>query len=270
MFSANASRDESSRQEDQTAGRTSKRLLLFSAVGLLLFAGGALSVWFAVIGSPEPTKTQSPEITGFVAPRQPTLPPLDRNASDMLIEDAARALSPDSEWRRWLAAGDLARRVVAAIATVADGDSPRHPLSALAPGPGFEVVETPSGTRMSAASHARYDLVARVIGSIDVRAAAQVWNLAAPSIRSAWAEISPPGSRVEDALGRAINRLVSVQVPKEPVLLQPRGAIWEFADPSLEAASAAEKHLLRMGPANQRLVQSRLKAFGEALDLPLM
>lgn len=271
MLQSHAPQEDAFAERGSSTGqRDGKRIVLLSAVGLLLVAGGVLAVWFAVVGSPAPPKPSHTEATGFEAPRPLPLATLNRGASDALIEDAARALSNERDWFQWLAAGDLARRIAATIGSVAEGDSPRQPLSVLAPNGSFDVVEAPAGAHISAASFGRYDRVARTIGSIDPQAAAAVWSLSAPAIRGAWAEIGAPGSRVEDALSRAIARLVSVKVPAQPVLVQPRGAIWEFADPELESLTSAEKHLLRMGPANQRLIQARLKAFGDALDLPLM
>jgi hypothetical protein len=44
--------------------------------------------------------------------------------------------------------------------------------------------------------------------------------------------------------------------------------VWAFADPELEALSAAEKHLLRMGPENARQVQEKLSELAELLGYP--
>lgn len=276
MYQPHAHQDnvrESNEREDSTRRKDLKRFALLAVVGLLLVAGGLVAVWFAVLGNPAPREASLPEATQTqlqVPPPPLALPTLDRASSDPLIEDAARSLSTRPEWGRWLASGDLARRAAAAIGAVARGDSPAEPLSMMAPESPFEVVESRKGTQMAASSFARYDRVTQIIAAIDPRTAATAWMLSAPVIRRAWAEISPPDSRVEDALSQAITRLVSVKVPEQPLLLQPRGAIWTFADPALESLPGAEKHLLRMGPTNQRLIQARLQAFGEALNLPLM
>jgi hypothetical protein len=41
--------------------------------------------------------------------------------------------------------------------------------------------------------------------------------------------------------------------------------LYAYADPALEALGPVEKHLLRMGPRNARLVQGKAKALREAL-----
>jgi Protein of unknown function (DUF3014) len=51
------------------------------------------------------------------------------------------------------------------------------------------------------------------------------------------------------------------------VELVPRGALWAFKDEALEQRSAAEKHLLRMGPENMQRVQVKLHELRGALGL---
>ncbi len=42
--------------------------------------------------------------------------------------------------------------------------------------------------------------------------------------------------------------------------------LWEFRDPTLEGLSPPQKHLLRMGPANVRLIQSKIREIQAALS----
>lgn len=78
----------------------------------------------------------------------------------------------------------------------------------------------------------------------------------------------PPGRSLEQSLAQAIGRLTRVEVPRGPVELTPKGALYAYADPRLEALGAAEKHLLRMGPDNMRKVQAKLSELSAALGLP--
>jgi hypothetical protein len=58
-------------------------------------------------------------------------------------------------------------------------------------------------------------------------------------------------------------------VPPSDIRVKPKGALYQFADPELEARSASEKHLLRMGPENMRKVQVKLSELAGALGLSL-
>jgi hypothetical protein len=56
-------------------------------------------------------------------------------------------------------------------------------------------------------------------------------------------------------------------VREGPVLVEPDGAVYAFADPKLEALGPVEKHLLRMGPRNARLVQQKAREIETSLGL---
>lgn len=62
-----------------------------------------------------------------------------------------------------------------------------------------------------------------------------------------------------------MNRLASTPVPDGYVEVRRGNVLWEFRDPALEALSPPQKHLLRMGPANARLVQSKIREIQAAL-----
>jgi hypothetical protein len=42
--------------------------------------------------------------------------------------------------------------------------------------------------------------------------------------------------------------------------------LWEFSDPELENLTPPQKHLLRMGPANVRLIQSKIREIQAAFS----
>ncbi len=50
--------------------------------------------------------------------------------------------------------------------------------------------------------------------------------------------------------------------------LEPAVDAYEFVDPALESLSPAQKHLLRMGPDNARLVREKLREIADLLELP--
>jgi hypothetical protein len=179
------------------------------------------------------------------------------------------ALSSDPEYARWLQEGGFVERIVAAVALVAEGDSPRELLAFLAPQGAFTVEERKSGVFISPASYARYDGVARAFSSLDVEAVRRVYVTFRPALAAAYAPIAPPGARFEHALQRAIQRMVEVPVVRGEVAVVPRGAVWAYQDASLEALSPAQKHLLRMGPQNVARIQDKLRELSNALELQL-
>ncbi|GMU06211.1 DUF3014 domain-containing protein [Corallococcus caeni] len=82
-------------------------------------------------------------------------------------------------------------------------------------------------------------------------------------------QISGTGPSARDLLkGLSSDADLARWLPKAPVELTPKGALYVYADPSLEALGAAEKHLLRMGPENMRKLQAKLTELAAALGLP--
>jgi hypothetical protein len=49
-------------------------------------------------------------------------------------------------------------------------------------------------------------------------------------------------------------------VPAPIPVVQPK-VFYEYADPDLEARSAGQKLLMRMGPGNARIIKGQLRAF---------
>lgn len=241
--------------------------------GILIAAAIAVGLWYFFVRRPEPP---TPVITNEPMAELPdagTAPPLTDLPQVAVTDRDERArqelanLSNEPEWKKWLEEQkDLLGKFAAAVANIAEGESPRTVLAFLAPGGKFEVTEG-EATFIADESYARYDTVARVFGSIDVGRAAKAYQTLHPLIDAVYAEISRPGSKFDDTFAKAIDRLVSVPVQKEPVEVVAAGALYAFADPELEKLSAAEKHLLRMGPKNQAIIQRQLRELKEALGL---
>ncbi|MDY7224898.1 DUF3014 domain-containing protein [Hyalangium rubrum] len=182
---------------------------------------------------------------------------------------ALDSLSSDPGFARWLQEAGLVERVVAAVAAVAEGNSPREPLSFLAPQGAFTVSERKTGTFISPASHARYDGVTRVFCSLDAQAVAGVYATLRPSLSATFATLARPGARFDQALQSSIQSMLEVPVVRGEVEVVPRGAVWAYKDASLEALNPAQKHLLRMGPQNVARIQDKLRELSSALELKL-
>jgi hypothetical protein len=70
-------------------------------------------------------------------------------------------------------------------------------------------------------------------------------------------------------LEKAIVSLLSTPVPPENLTVQPHGAVdYAYADEDLESLTGAQKHLMRMGPRNARLVKEKLRDIAVALGIP--
>jgi hypothetical protein len=190
--------------------------------------------------------------------------------ADMQVRSAVGNLSALTPWAEWLKASDLARRFVAAVNEVAEGDSPRRQLDFMAPSDRFQVEARDGHTFIADGSYKRFDLVADVVNSLDAKAAGTAWRTLHPLLSIAYGEIGAPGTTLDGQLAAALHRIEKVPVPDEPVEVVEHVATWRFARPDLESLAAADKHLLRMGPRNMRLIEAKATEIEEALSLPKM
>ncbi|MCZ7652098.1 MAG: DUF3014 domain-containing protein [Thermoanaerobaculia bacterium] len=188
-------------------------------------------------------------------------------ASDALMRQLVAGLSAHPQLVAWLAPEELVRRFVAAVVSVAEGESPAGHVRFLAPAAPFAVAARGGRTFLDPAGYRRYDLLAEVFVSLDTEGTARLYRQLRPLCDEALRELGYPGGRFDDFLARAIGRMLRVPPLERAPELEPRVVSHAFADPELEALSPADKHLLRFGPDNARRVQEKLRALAAAVPL---
>lgn len=198
-------------------------------------------------------------------PPRADLPPLD--SSDALLRTLAATLSSNPAWAKWLLTDRLARRFVASVDNVAEGRSPKPHLGVLAPSGEFKAKERRDAATIDPASYRRYDVVADVIASLDVKGSARLYQETRPLLRDAYKQLGYPDRNFDDTLAKAIRQLLATPEPAGDVALRPAVKSWKLADPALEELAPAQKHLLRMGPENEKKIKQKLRELAEALNL---
>ncbi len=170
-------------------------------------------------------------------------------------------------FRQGISGEDRVRRWAVVLDNLAEGDSPRGELAFLAPTQPFGVESRGGRTYIAPGSYARYDAFAKEVGAIDATAVASAYRDLRPALETAYRALGYPDAALDDALARALRRLVDAPVVDGPVEVVGEGNSWSFADASLEEEGDVEKHLLRMGPANARVVRAKARELLHALAL---
>jgi hypothetical protein len=197
------------------------------------------------------------------------LPPLDQ--TDPAVRELVRQLTSNPRVAAWLATNGLIRNFTVSVANVAEGVTPARHLGVLRPSSGFRVTERSGNVYIDPAAYARYDTLAAAAASIDPAGAARLYSTLKPRIEDASRELGMTGTPFDRTLERAIVSLLEVPTLPEGsvrVVSEVRGIGYGYADPGLEALTAAQKHLLRMGPRNVQTIQSSLRAIAIALGIP--
>lgn len=208
-----------------------------------------------LVATPAPAATPAPIST----PTAPVLPPLAD--SDGFIRDLLKSASSDPRFADWLARNNLVRRFANVVDVLADGGLPRGPLSFLAPRSPFAVRQQRGQTIIDPKTHARYNAMADIIASLDAATCARVLGWVTPLLDEAYKDLGHPQGGVAQAIDASIAEVTGVQVPQGDVALHKVDKvrpIYTFADKELEALSAAQKALIRMGPSNAAKIQAKL------------
>ena len=223
------------------------------AIAVAVIAAIAVAGWFMF---KRPAASLPPAPTAAApAPPAPDAPLPPAADSDARVRSLFGPLSPRPELRDWLSAPDLLERGAAVIDNLAEGVSPRKQVAFLAPKGAYQPHRFD-----------RYDSFAEVIGSVDARAFASAVRAVHPLLEAAYHRLGYPDRSLDATLGRALQRLVDA--PLADAEVRPRGQVYVYVDPKLEALGPIEKHLLRMGPRNQRVVQDQARALLAALKQP--
>lgn len=112
---------------------------------------------------------------------------------------------------------------------------------------------------------ARYDAYVAVARTLDVKKMVSWYVHAYPLFQAAYRELGYPDGYFNDRLIVVIDHLLATpDAPAAIAVTRPK-VMYEYADADLEARSAGQKMLLRIGAANEAVVKGKLREIRAAL-----
>jgi hypothetical protein len=240
----------------------------------LLIVGGGLYYFLVLDRFHEPAKAQAADVVSGPADESAAeggaeeRSPVALDDSDAYVRANIQGLSSQAAFAAWLKVGGLVRRFVAAVDNVANGVSPRPHLEFLEPDAEFKTVKKGRQLLIDPASYKRYDTVADVFSSLDTAMSVKAYRSLRPLIRDAYRELGYPTQDFQDTLVRAMDELLQVPLVRGSIAVEKQVLTYVIADRSLEELSPPQKHLLRMGPENVEIIQSKIREFATALGVP--
>lgn len=251
---------------------------VIAGAGVVLLALGALWYFTSRNSAPAPAKTQ-PGVseTTVDLPKPPAhlqaepgeaidLPPLD--STDAIVRTLVGRLSSHPAVAAWLTTDQLIRNMTVVVANIADGDTPAIHLKAVRPSGSFAVRQSGGLTWIDPASYRRYDAIADGVASLDARGVARFYATVKPRIAEAYKELGGGDTDFDRTVERAIVMLLKTPIVDRDVQLLTGKISYQFADPSLEELSKAQRQFLRMGPRNMRIVKAKLREVAHYLGIP--
>jgi len=204
---------------------------------------------------PEPAEDiveyPEPEPVIVLAP----LPPL--NESDPEVTEAlAEAVGADP-LAEYLVKSQVISRAVATLDSLSSRQVPAQ-INPIKPADDkFIVAAEGDSLVMSAQNFARYEGYVAMIQNVDTDVLAAFYQSYYPLFQQAWEENGGEGS-FNGRLIEVIDQLLETPDVPGPVYLTKPEAVYLFADPELEAMTAGQKILVRMGSVNASIVKEKL------------
>jgi hypothetical protein len=260
--------------EEETAD-SFRRKLLWWIGGLVVVAAAGFALWYRFLFHPAQTAPPAAAVQPAQAPAaaQPAvsnpmpaaaagseaLPAL--NDSDPMVQESLKGVLGQPTLEALLVPQNIVRHIVVTVDNL-----PRHKVAVelrpLKPTAGQTVVSTEGDlTVLSEANFDRYRAFVRAVQSADVKELAAAYRRFYPLFQQAYEDLGYPGKYFNDRLVEVIDHLLETPEVAPPIQLEQPRVFYTFADAGLEGRSAGQKLLIRMGPANARIVKAKLREF---------
>jgi len=221
-----------------------------------------------------PADTPAPVATGpqnpvdALAEPEAALPPL--NDADQRVTAALNDLLGRKQVGSFLEASGFVRRFVATVDNLPRAQAPSRMWPTQRAPKSFEVQGGGELKTIGADNASRYTPFVLFAESVDSARAAELYARLYPLFQQAYEELGYPNRYFNDRLVAVIDHLLQAPEPEGPVqvkLTAVKGEMaserpwisYEFVDPRLEALSAGQKMMVRMGPVNERRLKTKLK-----------
>jgi hypothetical protein len=203
-----------------------------------------------------------PEIAESMPPPVPPqpaepLPALDD--SDPEVRDGVVTIFGEDYVQQFLAPADIVRKLV-----VTTDNAPRDKvalrLRAVPPLPGRFIAEGDGEvTMLSEENFKRYTPWVNVFANADPAQLADLYVRYYPLLQQAYEDLGYPDQQFHHRVLQMIDDLLAAPMIDESVYLVRPHVLYQFVDPELEARSAGQKALIRMGPDNANQVKEKLR-----------
>lgn len=186
-------------------------------------------------------------------------PPATLDASDPALRDALAGLFKDNKLPDFVQPMNLIRNLVATIDNLPRSKAaPR--LWPVQPTSGSLATSNSGGNLIIAPDNsARYAPVVALVNAVDTKQLVAIYVRFYPLFQQAYRELGYPDSYFNDRLVAVIDHLVATPDVKAPIALVQPKVLYQYADPELEALSAGQKAMIRVGPDNASVLKAKLR-----------
>lgn len=182
----------------------------------------------------------------------------------------AKSISQNELWLEFIAREDALVRCVKAVDSIAAGDIPVEPLDFLKPKKPFSASLNALGLLVvTMESIMRYQSAMDALHSIDMQAAADLYNEIEPVLNAIFHELGyPEAETFRTKLTEACTVILETPVMKgEGGLVHVAANLYKYSNPQLEELRPVQKLLMRLGEKNREEIRPRVTEFAKLLKL---
>lgn len=239
---------------------------------VVVIAAAALAAWYFGPWSKPPVLPAQPRVEAPPAP-----PPLESGPqhpipeapqpqplptvqqSDPAMREAISAVIGKDAFEKFLEPDQIVHRIVATIDNLPRKSYAARLNPVKTPGGLFATTGKDEALAIAPANSARYAPYVQLFDALDTAKVVDLYTHFYPLFQKAYVDLGYPNGYFNDRLVEVIDHLLATPDVKGPVKLVVPHVLYEYADPELQARSAGQKLLIRMGSENAAKVKAKLQ-----------
>lgn len=209
------------------------------------------------LSPPASPKIEYPIESAQAEPAPPPQATLD--ASDPAMREALAQLFKGNKLPEFVQPISLIRNIVATIDNLPRSKAaPR--LWPVQPTPGaLSTINAGDNLVIAPNNSVRYAPFVALVHAVDSKQLVAIYVRFYPLFQQAYRELGYPDGYFNDRLVAVIDHLLATPYVKPPIALVQPKVLYQYADPELEALSAGQKAMLRVGPDNAGVLKAKLR-----------
>ncbi|MGH8121060.1 MAG: DUF3014 domain-containing protein [Gammaproteobacteria bacterium] len=215
-----------------------------------------------------PVPVPVPEEPEAAVPPSPTeqqpLPVQD--LSDAFIEEEFRHLYDEQKFGGLFLLKDIIRNMIVTIDNLTGNKLPQKYSFTTPPGGQFVTFRDVAGNEfIDAKNYNRYQAFIDLAEAADIRRFVSFYVRYYPLFQQAYRGLGYPDRYFNDRFVQVLDHVLAAPEIRVPIKLVRPKVFYQFADPELEALSAGQKLMIRIGPDNALRAKARIKELRQAL-----
>ena len=219
----------------------------------------------AQIQYPVPQETEQEE-GAITQPQQEVQPPPVLDESDAFIEEEFRHLYDEQKFGGLFLLKNIIRNIVVTVDNMTAAKLPQKYSFTKPPVGQFQAAKDAAGTEfIDPKNYGRYIPYIDLAESVDIRRFVSFYVRYYALFQQAYRDLGYLDRYFNDRFIQVLDHLLAAPEVRVPIQLVRPKVFYQFADSDLEALSAGQKILVRMGPDNAARAKDRIKELRQAL-----